>query len=366
MKKLLLLALLPLFASSALAQTCAQTLRLARATYEQGRLHEIEEQLQGCLKSPEQGGFSKDEKQLRVEAYRILCLSYIYLEEPQKADEAMLNLKRTDPYYAPNPDVDAAEFVALYNTFRKDPIYRFGFTLGGNFSIPNVQEQLTAIELTDDSEYKAAFAIQLGAAFDVPLNFFKEKRWTLHTELLYAQNKFEIDQKEVQLDPNTDPSAEPGQNEFEGIETHSRVALPVLVQYQIVQRNENQKYKPYVALGVTPDYLVSSKMTVIRTKAGLPGVPEKTEDLNPQREAFQLAATAAIGVKAQAGPGNFVLEIRYNYGLTNVSSAETALQNQSLALDYGYVDPVFNLQSLSFSLSYLFNKHNPKKLFPKP
>src|SRR5687768_15031590 len=140
MRRLYLFGILVFISAKSFSQTatCPQTLRLARATYEQGRLHEIEGQLKECLAT----GFTKDEKALKTEGYKILCLSYIYLEEAEKADETMLNLKRTDPYFVPNPQVDPAEFVALFNTFRKEPIYRIGAKLGGNFSRPNVQENV--------------------------------------------------------------------------------------------------------------------------------------------------------------------------------------------------------------------------------
>ena len=72
--------------------SCAQTLRLAQSVYDQGRLQELNGILQNCL----QNGFTKQE---RVEAYKLLTLSYIYQEEPEKADEAMLDLLRTDPYF---------------------------------------------------------------------------------------------------------------------------------------------------------------------------------------------------------------------------------------------------------------------------
>src|SRR5690348_11970776 len=113
MKKTLLLLTVLLAAGVARAQltSCAQTLRLARSTYEQGRLHEVPELLERCLEN----GFSRQEK---VEAYKLLCLSYIYLEEPAKADEAMLDLLRTDHYFEINETTDPAEFVALYKTFR--------------------------------------------------------------------------------------------------------------------------------------------------------------------------------------------------------------------------------------------------------
>ena len=174
MKRLLLFCLLISLAVPSLAQTCAQTLRLARATYEQGRLHEISNQLKGCFGVHEDdGGFNKDEK---VEAYKILCLSYIYLEEPQLADEAMLNLKKTNPYYRPNPEVDPAEFVALYNSFREEPVFRLGGRLGVNFAMPNVRELISVTELTSESKFKQLVGIQFGAAFGMPLTIFNQKK----------------------------------------------------------------------------------------------------------------------------------------------------------------------------------------------
>ncbi len=115
--------------------SCAQTLRLAQSTYEQGRLHELPGLLESCLKNSGTSGFTKDE---RVRAYKLLAMAYVYLEEPEKADDAMLNLLRTDPYFKPNPDVDPAEFIGLFSTFRTTPIYRLGLRLGGNATQPNL------------------------------------------------------------------------------------------------------------------------------------------------------------------------------------------------------------------------------------
>ena len=100
MRKSFIVALIcGLFSGYTYAQTstCAQTLRLARSTYEQGRFHEIPALLNSCLTSS--NGFSKQEK---VEALRILTLSYIYQEEPLQADDAMLTLLNTDHYFEIN------------------------------------------------------------------------------------------------------------------------------------------------------------------------------------------------------------------------------------------------------------------------
>src|SRR3954465_3021621 len=91
--------------------SCTQTLRSARSVYDQGRLQELPDLLEGCLKN----GFSVQEK---VQAYKLLTLAYIYLEEAAKADAAMLALLNTDHYFEINLTTDPAEFVALYKTFR--------------------------------------------------------------------------------------------------------------------------------------------------------------------------------------------------------------------------------------------------------
>ncbi|MBX2898649.1 MAG: PorT family protein [Cyclobacteriaceae bacterium] len=355
MKKLLLILLLSGVALHGFTQ-CAQTLRLARATYEQGRLHEIESQLKGCLEPPEKGGFSQQENQLRVEALKILTMSYIYLEEPQRADAAMLSLKKADPYFRPNPEIDPAEFVALYNSFREEPIYRIGVRLGVNFTQPNVKEQVTVIELAEDSKYNKAVAFQFGAAMDVPLTLLKQaKKWTLHGELLYQQRKFTIVQNE---DRGVDP-AEPGNklfNRFEGAETQVALSLPITLEYKFL----NKKYNPYVAAGASTDYLFRSSLSAERKRLNEPGVPEQSLDL--KRQPINLSALAAMGVKLPVGPGLIVFEIRYAHGLTNVSSRESAFENEALALDYGYADPVFRQSSISIAGSYIFNIHNPKKI----
>src|SRR6187549_4097983 len=106
LKRLTPYLLLLLATSQALGQaaTCTQTLRLAQSTYESGRLHELYDICKTCLNgNVSDGEFNTEE---RRQAYKLLVQSYIYLEEPEKADEAMLQLLSTDHFFKPNPDVD--------------------------------------------------------------------------------------------------------------------------------------------------------------------------------------------------------------------------------------------------------------------
>jgi hypothetical protein len=329
--------------------TPGQTLRLARATYEQGRLHEIEAQLTSDV-------IAKMTKAEKVEAYKILCLSNIYLEEPAKADESMLNILRTDPYFLINEAVDPAEFVALYKTFRTLPIFRIGGKLGVDACRPNVVEAATAGELAEGSEYSALIGIHFGASADIPLN----RRLTLHGELLYTQKRFKLNQV---FDRQTDViTGEELYNETEAIEQETWLSLPLMLEWKPLKKDSkfNKKINPYISGGVAIDYLLGAKITAEQLRDQETAIQEKTYDIT--RNSLNISAVGAIGSKIRVGGGYIVTELRYLYGITKVNSKENAYENQEITWEINYADPVFKLSSLELSVAYVQNIFKPKKL----
>jgi hypothetical protein len=320
--------------------TPAQTLRLARATYEQGRLHEVPSQLNDDV-------LTKMTSSEKVSAYTLLCLSYIYLEEAEKADESMLNILLSDPYFKPDPAVDPAEFVALYNTFRTYPIYRIGAKLGVNASRPNVIESVTAVDAESGGGYKPLIAFQFGASADMPL-YFLSKKLTLHADAAFQLKKFEVD---ITVD-----RGETFKNEFNGIETQSWLSLPITIEYELF----DLKFHPYIALGASADLLLKSSITSERQRDEQASIEPKS--FEPVREKMNISAIAAAGVKLPLSGGFLVFEVRYVYGLSNVTNKESAFANPKYTLDYGYADSIFKMNSLAVTGSYIINIFNPKKL----
>jgi hypothetical protein len=294
-----------------------------------------------------ENGFTKEE---RVAAYKLLTQAYIYLEEPAKADDAMLKLLQTDHYFEVNKDVDPAEFVALYNTFRTREIYRVGAKLGVNATQPNVVDNITASEYTPESKYKYGIAILFGGTVDVPLN----NKLTLHGELLYLQRKFEFVGK-VNRGFSTDGDLLG--NELQAIETQSWLSLPLSVEYKFMDK----KFNPFVGGGISVDYLLNAQLKSERIRDNVTSIPETTFDFNPLREKINISAILSTGIKTRVSGGYFIAEVRYIYGITNVNSAETAYANQPATWEQGYADPVFKLASLAVSGSYVVNIFNPKK-----
>lgn len=335
----LLLLCFGLVFQNAVAQStsCAQTLRLARSTYEQGRLHELPDLLKACLNN----GFTQQEK---VEAYKFLALSYIYLEEPEKADEAMLNLLQTDHYFEINEAVDPAEFVALYKTFRTHPIYRIGVKAGPNATWPNLISSNGSSDGTGEYIYKPGF--QVGLAFEIPLS----SKLILNPELQFQAKSFSYSQKGVELTPDTIFN-------ISSIEKQNWLSLPVTVQYLIGK----SKLNPYVAIGVSLDYLLTATQTPHKLREGYQDVKEESIDIINQRKKINYNLVASAGVKYKITGGFLVADVRILYGLSALNDKSMIYTNPQIYNNYNFVDGIFRQSSVSLNVGYIYNIFSPKK-----
>jgi hypothetical protein len=324
---------------------CAQTLRLAQSIYEQGRLHELPALLQKCISD---GTFTDAEK---VTAYKLLTLTYIYLEEPVKADENMLNLLRTDTEFAPNNNVDPAEFVALWKTFRTWPIYRIGGKLAAVASQPTV----ISADYADDgaNTYSTNFGFSGSIAGEIPLTG-KYRKFTLAPELSFQLLAFDKENKDADTVRHTP-----------GTERHAWLSLPVMLQYSLYQ-NENTLTEYYVAAGLSFDYLLSASVRITSYREYHSPVAEDNIKIKDQRNKINSGVLVAAGYKRKFGKGFLVAELRYKIGLQPMLGKEDTYANSVLVFDDKSVDGIFKVNTLSLSVGYVLNRYNPKKLRLKP
>lgn len=345
MRRILFLALILAAAFDGLAQNCAQTLRLARSTYDQGRLHELPALMKDCLDPKKTDGFTKQEK---VEAYKLLTMSYIYLEEPEKADSSMLLLLRTDPYFEPNPNVDPQEFLGLYKTFRTRPVFRVGIKFALNSSQPNV----SAFNPISDGNASYSPGIGIGGGFiaELPIS----EKITINGEMLFVQRKFSNNSI------STFPTGT-GLVEFSnstGIENQSWLSIPITAQYRIVKK----RFEPYVELGVSGDLLLNSTIQGEQRRVSNQSIDSKSFELSSQREKVNISAVLGAGAKTRFASGYLFANVRYCYGLTKVNSPNSLYNSEDLLFDYKLIDGIFSINSVFFNVGYVQNFFNPKKI----
>jgi hypothetical protein len=328
---------------------CVQTLRLARATYEQGRLHEIESQLKPCL----QGGFSKDEKALEVEGYKLLCLSYIYLEEPEKANEAMLNILKTDHDFQINPAVDPAEFVGLYSTFRTKAMFSIGLLVGPNATLPAVSTYYSVSgTASGKGSYTPKINVQIGAVFERHL-FGK---FTAAPELLLSNHAFSYTNPALFTDDNTGASVTTQTGDIK----QTWLDLNLLMQYKLGKRALNS----YISLGPSVGLLMNASNSVKTEFANGQVISGPPIDLKPTSNTVGFSLIGAAGIKYKFGAIYLTANIRYQFGLSKIVD-EKKKSDPEATYNYALSPNIYSQQSAAFLVGFVLPIYSPKKLATK-
>jgi hypothetical protein len=333
---------------------CTQRLRTARVTYEQGRLHEVPTLLEGDCFTEKRGSFSQTEK---IEAYKLLVLTYIYLEEPAKADEAMKRLLETDHFFKINPLVDPVEFQRLYEKFRTWPIFSYGIKFGPNTNSANVQKNYYIWGGSEGKgSYKANVGIQFGLVFEKNIN----DNFIANPEIFYNSYSFSY------VNPAISTVDEAGEERIDNANfeiKQNRLNLNLMVQYRIAKNKFNKNLTPYVALGPSIYYLLGSTfggdVTVTSQKT------ITAFDTQENYKKIGLGVTASAGIKYKVGSFYITADIRYTRGLNNIVKSSNRFKqtqtNQQL-WDAGYMDNDFTISQSMLNLGVIVPHFKPKKL----
>ena len=300
---------------------CAQALRTARTAYDEGQLQRIPSILESCLSSEGDEEFKDEDK---AAAYRLLILTHIFMDEPEKADEAMLSLLRFNPQYKIDPSSDPAELINLYKTFRTWPIFHYGFKLGGNLTLIDVLRTFSVQNPNQSNgEYKLSPGFQIGLSVEIPIN----QSWILNPELYvnnhinnYVNNFIQIDSLDRFIT----------RQEYRISQTN--IMLPVTVQYKLPVKS---RLNPYVFAGGSVSYIVDAAFNG-QTNTSNESFEGATEDLLPQRQRLNFGAVLGSGIKLKVGKNQFLAEVRMNFGFRNQVDESQRFSNQDLIFDYGY------------------------------
>jgi Outer membrane protein beta-barrel domain len=346
MKKIYLISLLCIVSIALQAQNdCATKLKQAQQTYEQGRISEIPALLNDCLVV----GFDKTEK---IEAYKLLVLTYIYSNELESAQKYMKKFLKVYPDYQLNPLIDPPEFINLYNSFRTNPVFQISIQAGAHrsFITETKRYSLDLIESTK-SLYTGGIGFQFGAG----LEFSISKKLHINPSILFVRSKHSY--KHRILDYST----------LDLVENQSRVEIPILARYYLF----GKKKKPYLLVGGSANIIVKATGLAVRqdyvdveTQRQVSG---PSIDMTKQRSLLTYSAIGGAGVKFDniIGRSDLILEFRYHYGLANVVKSSERASNTELIYDYGYIDSNYNLHYISFTINYMMPYYKPK-LLKKP
>jgi hypothetical protein len=341
--------------SSSYAQSGTQALRLAQSIYEQGRLHELPT-LPG-LQDKEIEKYSKSDQ---VNAYRLLTLAHIYLEEPELADVSMLKLLDADHFYEPNSSVEPAEFMGLYRTFRTKPLFAGGLKVGGNSTMPLLNSLYYVSDGTGQGKYSTQVSIQFGLVFEKAL-FSNSKnkllrKLTFAPEFQYTPRKFGY----------TNSAFLTGSGDFKGIIKQTWLELNLVTQLKL---NKSKTFQTYVALGPGISYLSKGTLSAPQTSwtgasAGKGTVVGADVDNTKSYKKIIPTIIAAVGAKYKFGSIYVTGEFRVQYGLTSPASSSSRINgpNDPSVFEYNYILPDYKPLTVMANIGFVLPYFNPIKL----
>ena len=347
--------------------SCSQRLRLARATYEAGRLHELVgtilgPEAQGCFSSADtKNSFSKQEK---VDALKLITLAYIYLEEPEKADGSMLQLLKTDHFYAPDVNADPAEYLALYSTFRTHPILSYGLKVGGTATLAHlIQNNVVGGQAEAQGKYQPGYSVVGGLFVERELFPYSKSKILSNTvamaEVFMHLRPNKISSDQLFINPKTGNSS--AATEFKA--KSAWLDLNLILRYRL---NKNHTLDPYVGVGPSISYLINYNWDLPQTQPlNVSGDIESTVtgravEAKSAYNTLTNSITVMGGGRVRLGEFYFNVEARYQYGLYNIVNPENRYV-QELAIKYQTTINDYRQSNIIINVGATIPQFVPKK-----
>ena len=340
LNRIIFLILLLLIVIKVDAQSdCALNLKKAQKLYSQGIIEEIPSLLNSCLEN----GFNKEDK---IQAYKLLILTYLYDDKKDQAEATMLKFLKTDPEYKINKAIDPAEFIFLFNSYNTKPVFSIGVTAGINYSFPYITELFGPNKITKNGDkYKSSLGFQFGPNFIYHIS----DKYDVGSQVVYFQKKFQLISTLSDFSKTT------------LIETQTGIEIPVTAYYKF---DFTKKIKPYALSGLTYSNIINASYKPIRqyTDNSHNDVSGSDFSLNNFRRKSNISIIIGTGVRYKIPNGNIFFNIKYSFGLLNQVNTNNRLSNFNFISRYYSYDNNFNINNLTISFGYLYSIFNHKKI----
>ncbi len=331
---------------------CAESLSQAEEKYKQGKLYDIPALLTECIDN----GFSKEEE---IKAYRLLTLSWLFLNYEKEADAEYLKLLRLSPEFVVDMEHDPNELINHAEKFTTKPIFYLNpFKLGFNFSSVTVLNQYS---LSSTGDFTDKYSSQLGfnAGFGAEMVVYKDLH--IAAEFLITGETFH--HNETHWDFYT-TDMDISSTKFE---------VPIMLKYNFFRGKVN----PFASAGLSPVYLARSSIKNIqgnyKVATDTPGEFEEflkeipTINTAAFRNKFNYSLLLGAGINYKIGLDYLVFEARYSKGMMNLVNTENRWredipEGRDMKFPTAHVDDDFKVNNLTFFVGYMMPLYKPRKI----
>lgn len=319
---IVLIGLISTQTSNAQTDSCAIKLKSASMSFEQGDYDGTIALLKWALR---ECSLDKSEK---IEANKLLILSYFKVDNLEAADNAAADIMKVDPYYKPDKFKDDSKLSALFDKYQPVPVLRIGFMAGINRSIISVDNYYSIVHNDAEkfSEYNSKTGFQLGitAEYRVYKNLWVE-----------AGAHFRQSQYEHILD-----SVENTTIKYN--EKLSYFDVPLSVKYYIQEKT----ISPYVFAGASFSFMTNALGTSERN--------DQKDIVNriDYRNTFMFGVHGGAGAAYRIKGIQIFAGLHYAYYPENVNKDGTRYADLVNVFKYYYLDNDFRMDNWQFNVGF--------------
>ncbi len=335
------------FSSRATAQ-CAANLNQAQDAFDNGHLYGIPALLNECI--------NKGSKQDKIEAFRLLTLTYLYIDDPIAAQNSFLSLLKLDPEYRVD-STNQVELLYLSKEFISTPIVSWRARGGINLSnISSISDNGSNNSNLNTGKYE--WGVGWSAIGSLDIHYSKLFSFSIESEFSYSSFKY------FDFFFNNENGIQNSKDKLSLNEKSWNYSMPL--SFKITY--PGKKFYPYAYAGYSPNYSIvtNTNAEYINNEKGA----IKTEDklnITSIRNHFSHSAIVGIGLKRRINYQHVFLDVRYKIGLTNrlVRDSQNNFEQDEDINKYSLVylqqDNDFRQNELSVTVGYIWPKYKPRK-----
>lgn len=272
------------------------------------------------------------DKQEKIEAYKLLILSYLKVDNLEEADKAAGQIMKIDPYYKPDKFKDDPRLSGLFEKYKPAPVFRMGISGGINTSYAtavNTYYITHPDETQGVGEYNSKSGFQLGLSAE----------YCLYRDL-WMELGFGFRQSNYQHILNDVNGAT-----IDYSEQLSYFDLPVSLKYYFLKG----ALKPYLEGGANLSFLSEAISTTKRDEE------QDLIDRTAMRNDFMGGWFGGAGAVYSIKGLNIFAGARYIYYSEYVNKEGTRNDDPVNTFKYNYIDDDFRLDYLEINAGVSYN-----------
>jgi hypothetical protein len=322
---ILFFALIALCSSQVQAQrSCRDRVKYARQLFESGQIEKIPAIIDSCINK----GL---EKELDIQAYRLLIQTYLFDYNREKAKETMFRFLKKYPDYKFTYN-DPIEIKDIFYLFKVRPNWGFGFNAGLNFSQVQTSEIFSIYNL---NSLKSEYNLKIGYFVGIFIEKYLGTQFSFSLGFDYKVFNYENTESNINNLEKTNLK-----------ETTSWFSMPLTISYTIGKN----KFAPFLFTGGEFGFLLrdvgsfSYNFNAIQVSG--------KENVKSGHNLYSGYVIGGIGIRYKVPAGNIKFWIGYNYNLTDFINQNKRYSNTSNIFNYRYIDDDLKLNHFIFKVSY--------------